>query len=269
MARKLSMNPSSAPGWACRRRPRAAKPSRTSSHGLRQPGRRRPSAVAACFSPRPLMCRDAGAYSALLYLAAMFVRHSCSGPGSFGAAAGCRHRSGRATAALHQLADAAAPVAEAAAAVQARLFSGDPATTLWVAPVLWVAAQLGAAVSLHTFAWAALVGMFTLPALYEAHCNSITAHGRRAASALLATWQACAHKWAAAAVGGLFAWICCSASTRLFAVFLAIVSLRCYQQAYPSQVEAGVALVKRQARRMSLVEDLSKRLSHWPLEAAA
>ncbi|CAK9871949.1 unnamed protein product [Sphagnum jensenii] len=107
------------------------------------------------------------------------------------------------------------------------LFSGDPATTLKVAAVLWLVARMGYTISLWSFL---RFGVFCIPCLGFSFGQQLFEAGRALFLRAWMLWTSCSHKKAVIAGTCLMAWNLSSVSARLFGAFFMIVALRLYQQ---------------------------------------
>ncbi|CAM6071246.1 unnamed protein product [Sphagnum tenellum] len=117
-----------------------------------------------------------------------------------------------------------------------QVFSGDPATTLKVAAVLWLLARAGSRMSLWSFVRLCYFGVFTVPKCCNCYSNQLQAHVR----AWIA-WSTYSHKKAVLVAAFLLAWNMSSFSTRLWGGFMMLVWLRLYQQSHPLVFEEAVS----------------------------
>lgn len=124
------------------------------------------------------------------------------------------------------------PVINLAFNKSGKLFSGDPATTLKVAAVLWLVARMGYALSLWSFLRFGLLALFIVPKFYVLYSNQLFDHGRALLLRAWMLWTSCSHKKAVIAGTCLMAWNLSSVSARLFGAFFMIVALRLYQQTH-------------------------------------
>eukprot|EP01018_Ginkgo_biloba_P011157 Gb_25024 [translate_table: standard] len=110
------------------------------------------------------------------------------------------------------------------------LFSGDPATTLKLACVLWLLAECGHLMTIWTLARLGFFGIFTIPKLYS--CYSAQLHGQGEYILLRGweVWNCCSHKKAVLAAVATLAWNLSSVAARVSGAFILIVALRLYQQ---------------------------------------
>lgn len=139
------------------------------------------------------------------------------------------------------------------------IFSGDPATTLRVAIVLWLVSKMGAGVSIWSFLRFGFFALFTIP---KCHSRYSTQLYELAQSLLLrgrATWDSFTHKKAILLGGFLLAWNTSSYSSRFWGGFILMVWLKLYQQSNPANFEKALAdagdssAIDRIDRRRSLL----------------
>ncbi|CAM6021044.1 unnamed protein product [Sphagnum balticum] len=122
-----------------------------------------------------------------------------------------------------------------------QVFSGEPATTLKVAAVLWLLARAGSRMSLWSFVRLCYFGVFTVPKCCNCYSNQLQSHGQSIAVRAWMAWSTYSHKKAVLVVAFLLAWNMSSFSTRLWGGFMMLVWLRLYQQSHPLVFEEAVS----------------------------
>ncbi|XXG51867.1 hypothetical protein AAC387_Pa03g0336 [Persea americana] len=110
------------------------------------------------------------------------------------------------------------------------LFSGDPATTMKLATLLFVLARCGNSITIWTMTRLAFFGVFTLPKFFSAYSTQITGYGKFWVRRFRDAWDSCTHKKVVAATMFTFIWNSSSITARIWAVFMLIVAVRFYQQ---------------------------------------
>ncbi|XP_076911321.1 uncharacterized protein LOC143569239 [Bidens hawaiensis] len=110
------------------------------------------------------------------------------------------------------------------------LFSGDPATTIKMAVLLFILAKCGSSITIWKMAKLAFFGVFTVPKICSSYSSQMSAYGtfwiRRSKDA----WDSCSQK--KAVVFGVFTlvWNLSSIVARIWAVFVLLVAFKYYQQ---------------------------------------
>ncbi|KAF5445721.1 hypothetical protein F2P56_034752 [Juglans regia] len=125
------------------------------------------------------------------------------------------------------------------------LFSGDPATTMKLAVLLFVLARCGSCITIWTVVKLGFMGVFTVPKLCSLYSAQLTAIAKFWVWRFHDIWESCSHKKAVAAAIVFLVLNLSSTVARFWEVFMLYVAFRCYQQ--PSSVrydwvedEAGV-----------------------------
>ncbi|KAG6414392.1 hypothetical protein SASPL_127114 [Salvia splendens] len=110
------------------------------------------------------------------------------------------------------------------------LFSGDPATTIKLAVVLFVLARCGGSITIWKMTKLGFVGVFVVPKLSSAYSSQLNAYGTFWIGRFGDAWESCSHKKAVAF--GIFSlvWNLSSVVARIWAVFLLFVAFKYYQQ---------------------------------------
>ncbi|KAG0630355.1 hypothetical protein M758_1G172400 [Ceratodon purpureus] len=137
------------------------------------------------------------------------------------------------------------------------VFSGDPATTLRVAIVLWLVAKMGAGISIWSFLRFGFFALFTIPKCHSNYSTQIYAFGQSLLVRAWMTWDSFAHKKAMLIGGFLLAWNISSYPSRLWGGFILVVWLKLYQQSNPASFEKALA----DASRSSAIDRIDRRKS--------
>ncbi|KAM4133414.1 hypothetical protein ACJW30_01G326800 [Castanea mollissima] len=110
------------------------------------------------------------------------------------------------------------------------LFSGDPATTMKLAVLLFVLARCGSCITIWTVVKLGFLGVFTVPKLCSLYSAQLTAIARFWLGRFHDIWDSCSHKKAVAAAAVFLILNLSSAVARIWEVFMLYVAFRCYQQ---------------------------------------
>ncbi|XP_024030538.1 reticulon-like protein B21 [Morus notabilis] len=110
------------------------------------------------------------------------------------------------------------------------LFSGDPATTMKLAVLLFVLARCGSSITIWTMAKLGFFGVFTVPKVCSLYSRQITAYGKFWVRRFRDAWDSCSHKKAVTVAVFLLVWNLSSIVARIWAVFMLYVAFRYYQQ---------------------------------------
>ncbi|GMN56974.1 hypothetical protein TIFTF001_026084 [Ficus carica] len=110
------------------------------------------------------------------------------------------------------------------------LFSGDPATTMKLAVLLFVLARCGSSVTIWTMAKLGFFGVFTVPKVCSLYSTQITAYAKFWVRRFRDAWDSCSHKKAVTVAVFLLVWNLSSIVARIWAVFMLFVAFRYYQQ---------------------------------------
>ncbi|KAK2973124.1 hypothetical protein RJ640_012603, partial [Escallonia rubra] len=109
------------------------------------------------------------------------------------------------------------------------LFSGDPATTLKLAVLLFVLARCGSSITIWKMAKLGFFGVFTVPKVCSSYSTQLTAYGTFWLRRFRDAWDSCSHKKAVAFAVFTLVWNLSSAVARVWAVFVLFVAFRYYQ----------------------------------------
>ncbi|XP_078431509.1 reticulon-like protein B18 isoform X1 [Wolffia australiana] len=122
------------------------------------------------------------------------------------------------------------PAANAAISVVQEIFSGDPSTTLMVAPVLLLTAKYGHWITPWRLLSAGFFLGFTVPKLYSTYAQNIHRNAAVVGNWTRERWQACRRRRALGISAALTLWNLLSAKSRITAAFICLVLLRYYRQ---------------------------------------
>ncbi|KAE8714011.1 hypothetical protein F3Y22_tig00110201pilonHSYRG00037 [Hibiscus syriacus] len=110
------------------------------------------------------------------------------------------------------------------------LFSGDPATTMKLAVLLFVLARCGSSITIWKMTKLGFFGVFTAPKVCSSYSQQLTAYGKFWIRRFRDAWESCTHKKAVAMAIFTLVWNLCSVVARIWAAFMLFVALRYYQQ---------------------------------------
>ncbi|XP_058114094.1 reticulon-like protein B21 isoform X2 [Magnolia sinica] len=110
------------------------------------------------------------------------------------------------------------------------LFSGDPATTMKLAILLFVLARCGSSITIWTMGRFAFFAVFTLPKFCSAYSSQLSGYGEFWVRRFQDAWDTCTHKKAVAAAIFTVIWNLSSVVARIWAAFMLVVAVRFYQQ---------------------------------------
>ncbi|XP_043702715.1 reticulon-like protein B21 isoform X2 [Telopea speciosissima] len=115
------------------------------------------------------------------------------------------------------------------------IFSGDPATTMKLAVLLFVLARCGSSITVWKMAKLGFFAVFTVPKVCSSYSNQLTAYGKFWIGRFRDAWNSCTHKKAVAAAVFTLVWNFSSVVARVWAVFMLVVAVRYYQQSLLSE----------------------------------
>lgn len=110
------------------------------------------------------------------------------------------------------------------------LFSGDPATTMKLACLLFVLARWGGSISTWTMVKLVFLGVFTIPKLSSSYYVQLAKYGKFWLERFQDGWESCNHKKALAAAVFTLVWNISSTIARIWEVFMLVVAVKLYQQ---------------------------------------
>ncbi|CAL5002893.1 unnamed protein product [Urochloa decumbens] len=126
------------------------------------------------------------------------------------------------------------------------LFSGEPATTMKLALLLFAMARCGNFVTLWTLAKLVFFGVFIIPKVCSSYSTQLARYGKFWLERFRDAWESCSHKKAVVAAVFTLVWNVSSTVARVWAVFMLVVAMKLYQQrmvefGWTSTVEDGAA----------------------------
>ncbi|XP_015162535.1 reticulon-like protein B21 isoform X2 [Solanum tuberosum] len=110
------------------------------------------------------------------------------------------------------------------------LFSGDPATTMKMAVLLFIFARCGSSITIWKMSKLGFFGVFIVPKVCSSYSTQLTAYGTFWIRRFRDAWESCTHKKAVAFAIFTLIWNLSSISARIWAVFMLYVGFRYYQQ---------------------------------------
>lgn len=110
------------------------------------------------------------------------------------------------------------------------LFSGDPATTMKLAVLLFILARCGSSITIWKMAKLAFFGVFTVPKICSSYSSQLSEHGTFWVQRFKDAWESCSQKKAVAFGVFTVIWNISSIVARIWAVFLLLVAFKYYQQ---------------------------------------
>ncbi|KAF5801424.1 hypothetical protein HanXRQr2_Chr06g0247981 [Helianthus annuus] len=136
-----------------------------------------------------------------------------------------------------------------------KMFSGQPSTTLKVAPLLLLGSEYGHIVTLKRLCALGFFICFTGPKVYSLYSNQICKKGECLKTWIMETWSGCSHKKIVAASAATAFWNLTSIRTRIFAAFICLVIFRWCRQELTWKVE-GEEESQQQEKTLTLVENM-------------
>lgn len=110
------------------------------------------------------------------------------------------------------------------------LFSGDPATTMKLAVLLFILARCGSSITIWTMAKLGFIGVFSVPKICSTYSSQLTAYGTFWIRRFGDAWASCSHKKAVGFAVFALVWNLSSIVARIWAVFMLFVAFKHYQQ---------------------------------------
>lgn len=110
------------------------------------------------------------------------------------------------------------------------LFSGDPATTMKLAVLLFVLARCGSSITIWKMIKLGFFGVFIVPKVCSSYSTQLAAYGKFWIRRFRDAWDSCSHKKAVAVGIFTLVWNLSSMVARIWAAFMLFVALRYYQQ---------------------------------------
>ncbi|KAF3444077.1 hypothetical protein FNV43_RR13767 [Rhamnella rubrinervis] len=136
------------------------------------------------------------------------------------------------------------------------LFSGEPAMTLKVAPILILGSEYGHLITLWRLCAFGFFVTFTVPKLYSYYSIRINQKAEYLKSWFLEAWGTCSHKKIVAASAATAFWNLTSAKTRIFTAFIVLVLLRCCRGHVLQKVEDEEAEEEQELQQALVVADI-------------
>lgn len=110
------------------------------------------------------------------------------------------------------------------------LFSGEPSTTLKVAPLLFLGADYGHIITLRRLCAFGFFVSFSMPKLYSCYSSQINQKAEYMKQSAIQAWGTCSHKKVVATSAAIAFWNLSSVKTRIFTAFISVVIIRYCQQ---------------------------------------
>ncbi|KAJ9548757.1 hypothetical protein OSB04_021300 [Centaurea solstitialis] len=131
------------------------------------------------------------------------------------------------------------------------LFSGDPATTMKLAVLLFILARCGSSITIWKMAKLGFFGVFTVPKICSSYSSQLTAFGTFWIRRFKDAWKSCSQK--KAVVVGVFTlvWNLSSVVARTWAVFMLLVAFKYYQQSMMKDEDTEEEEVPMQPRNQN------------------
>ncbi|KAL0345767.1 UNVERIFIED_CONTAM: Reticulon-like protein B21 [Sesamum radiatum] len=118
------------------------------------------------------------------------------------------------------------------------LFSGDPATTMKLAVLLFILARCGSSITIWKMAKLGFIGVFTVPKFCSSYSSQLTAYGTFWIRRFRDAWGSCSHKKAVGFAIFALVWNLSSVVARIWAVFMLFVGFKYYQQSLVREADA-------------------------------
>ncbi|XP_059286798.1 reticulon-like protein B21 [Lycium ferocissimum] len=156
------------------------------------------------------------------------------------------------------------------------LFSGDPATTMKMAVLLFIFARCGSSITIWKMSKLGFFGVFIGPKVCSSYSTQLTAYGTFWIRRFRDAWVSCTHKKAFAFAIFTLIWNLSSISARIWTVFMLYVGFRYYQQKLMKEGWLGedeitetedywqekIERQKKIGRRSSLMESKKQKKTH-------
>ncbi|KAK1395878.1 Reticulon domain-containing protein [Heracleum sosnowskyi] len=115
------------------------------------------------------------------------------------------------------------------------LFSGDPATTMKLAVLLFVLARCGSSITIWKMAKLGFFGVFTVPKICSSYSSQFAGYGKFWIRRFKDAWETCSQKKGVGLFVFTVVWNLSSIVARIWAVFMLFVAFRYYQQQQQQQ----------------------------------
>lgn len=154
------------------------------------------------------------------------------------------------------------PAANLAISKTRELFSGEPAMTLKLVPVLIIGAEYGHLITVWRLCALGFFISFTAPKLYSSYSYQISSKANYMKYRLLETWGACSHKKMIAASILTAFWNLTTVRTRIFTAFICLVIFRYCKQHEETTVDEEMVEVEEeeegQQQALVVIEPVKK-----------
>ncbi|XP_009795103.1 reticulon-like protein B21 [Nicotiana sylvestris] len=110
------------------------------------------------------------------------------------------------------------------------LFSGDPATTMKMAVLLFLLARYGSSITIWKLSKLGFFGVMVIPKTCSSYSTQLTSYGTFLIRYIRDAWESCTHKKAVGFAIFTIVWNFSSIIARTWAVFMLYVGIRYYQQ---------------------------------------
>ncbi|KAL3333006.1 hypothetical protein AABB24_033193 [Solanum stoloniferum] len=151
------------------------------------------------------------------------------------------------------------PAANLAISKTRDLFSGEPAMTLKLVPILIIGAEYGHLITVWRLCALGFFISFTAPKLYSSYSHQIYSKAKYLKYQLLETWGACSHKKMIAASVLTVFWNLTTVRTRIFTAFICLVIFRyCKQHEEVKVDEEMVEVEEEQQQALVVLEPVKK-----------
>lgn len=138
------------------------------------------------------------------------------------------------------------PAANLAISKTRDLFSGEPAMTLKLVPILIIGAEYGHLITVWRLCALGFFISFTAPKLYSSYSHQIYSKAKYLKYRLLETWGACSHKKMIAASVLTAFWNLTTVRTRIFTAFICLVIFRYCKQHEGVKVDEEMVEVEKE-----------------------
>ncbi|KAH0651140.1 hypothetical protein KY285_032237 [Solanum tuberosum] len=138
------------------------------------------------------------------------------------------------------------PAANLAISKTRDLFSGEPAMTLKLVPILIIGAEYGHLITVWRLCALGFFISFTAPKLYSSYSHQIYSKAKYLKYRLLETWGACSHKKMIAASVLTAFWNLTTVRTRIFTAFICLVIFRYCKQHEEVKVDEEMVEVEEE-----------------------
>ncbi|XP_060190025.1 reticulon-like protein B17 isoform X2 [Lycium barbarum] len=145
------------------------------------------------------------------------------------------------------------PAANLAISKTRELFSGEPAMTLKLVPVLIIGAEYGHLITVWRLCALGFFISFTAPKLYSSYSYQISSKVNYMKYRLVESWGACSHKKMIAASALTAFWNLTTLRTRIFTAFICLVIFRYCKQHEEEKIDEEMVEVEEEEEKQALV----------------